>query len=122
MVQDTVTAVLVWFVGLLVGAVAISIGARLFVDRDTGLGRALFTAIVGAGAWALASFFFGGIPLVGPLLMLIVWVGVINIAYPGGWLTATGIGVAAWVVAVAVIALLGSLGVVTPDALGIPGI
>lgn len=122
MVESIVSSALIWFVGLLVGAVSISTGARLLVDRDTGFRRAVLTALVGATVWALVSYFVAGIPLIGPVLMLIVWVGVINWIYPGGWETATGIGLVAWVVAVVILFALGTLGVVTPDALGIPGV
>lgn len=122
MAQSIVAAALIWFVGLLVGAVGIAAGAKLLLDRDTGFRRAILTALVGATVWALVSYFLGGIPLVGPILMLIIWVGVINWIYPGGWGTAAGIGIVAWLVAVGILYVLGTLGIVTPDALGIPGI
>ncbi|MFC6826535.1 hypothetical protein [Halopelagius fulvigenes] len=122
MVQSIVASALIWFVGLLVGAVGIAAGAKLLVDRDTGFRRAILTALVGATVWALVSYFLGGIPLVGPILMLIIWVGVINWIYPGGWGIAAGIGLIAWLVAVGILFALGTLGIVTPDALGIPGI
>lgn len=122
MVESVVSSILIWFVGLLVGAVGISAGAKLLVDRDTGFRRAILTALVGATVWALVSYFVGGIPLIGPILMLVIWVGIINWIYPGGWATAAGIGIVAWVVAVAILFALGTLGVVTPDALGIPGV
>lgn len=122
MVQDVATSVVIWIIGFLVGTVAISLGAQLVVDRDTGFTRAAVAALVGAGLWALTSYFVGGIPLLGPVLMLLVWIGSINWTYPGGWGTATGIGVVAWIAAVVLMAGLGALGIVTPDALGIPGV
>ena len=113
-------AILVGVVSLLVGALAIYVGARLVIDRSAGLGRAVAVALVGALAWALVSFFLGWLPIVGPLLALVVWVGVINIAYPGGWGTAAAIGVVAWLVAAGVLYALASAGVVTYGALGVP--
>lgn len=122
MVESAISSILIWFVGLLIGAVGISAGAKLLLDRDTGFRRAILTALVGATVWALLSYFVTGIPLIGPILMLIIWVGVINWIYPGGWGTAAGIGLVAWLVAVLILYALSTLGVVTPDALGIPGV
>ncbi|RDI71339.1 hypothetical protein [Halopelagius longus] len=122
MVESIVSSALIWFVGLLVGAVGIAAGAKLLLDRDTGFRRAILTALIGATVWALVSYFIGGIPLIGPILMLIIWIGVINWIYPGGWGTAAGIGLVAWLVAVGILFALSTVGVVTPDALGIPGV
>jgi len=61
-------------------------------------------------------------PLLGILLMLIVWVGVINWRYPGGWGSAVAIGFVAWIVAVGIVYLFAVVGLVTPDVLGIPGV
>lgn len=122
MAQNLATSVLIWLIGFVVGTVAISVGARVVVDRDTGFTRAGVAALVGAGLWAITSYYVGGVPLLGPLVMLLVWVGSINWTYPGGWGTAAGIGVVAWAFALVVMAGLGSFGVVAPDALGIPGV
>lgn len=116
-----VSAVFIFLVSLLVGTVAIALGARLLVDRDTGYRRAVLTALVGAVVYTIVGYFFAWVPLLGPLLMLVAWVWVINAFYPGGWGTAIGIGVVAWAVAVLLLLGLAQVGVVTPDALGIPG-
>lgn len=116
-----VSAVFVFLVSLLVGTVAITVGARLLIDQDTGYRRAAVTALVGAIVYTVVGFLVGWIPLLGPLLMLLVWVGVINVQYPGGWATAAGIGLVAWVAAVAILVVLSIVGIVTPDALGVPG-
>ena len=115
-------AVLIFVLSLLVGAVAILIGARLLVDADAGLANATLTALVGALVWSISSLFVDWIPLLGVLVMLIAWIGVINWRYPGGWITATAIGVVAWLAAVALVSAVALVGVVTPDALGIPGV
>lgn len=114
-------AILVGVVNLLVGTLAIWAGARLFIDESASIGRAAVVALVGALAWGLVSFFLGWLPVVGPLLALVAWVGVINLAYPGGWATATAVGVTAWLVAAAVLWALASFGIVTYGALGVPG-
>lgn len=116
-----VSAVFVFLVSLLVGSAAIHLAARLLVDRDTGFQRAILTALFGAVVYTLVGLFLGWIPYLGPLLMLLAWIGIINWLYPGGWGTAFGIGLAAWVVAVLIIFALSQLGIVTPEALGVPG-
>ncbi|QLG29497.1 hypothetical protein HUG10_12305 [Halorarum halophilum] len=116
-----VSAVFIFLVSLLVGAAAIHLGAQLLVDRDTGFRRATVTALIGAIVYTLVGLFLGWIPLLGPLLMLVAWIAVINWQYPGGWGTAIGIGLVAWIVAVLILFGLSQLGIVTPDALGVPG-
>lgn len=116
-----VDSIIITLVSLLIGAVAISLGARLVIDRDVGFSRAVLAAAVGALIWGLLSFFVGWIPILGLVLMLVVWVGVINWAYPGGWVTAAGIGFVAWIIALAILYVLALVGVVGFEALGIPG-
>lgn len=113
-------SLIVLLVNLIIGTIAIYAGARLIIDADSPIGRAAVTALLGALAWALVSFFFGFIPILGPLLTLVAWVGIINWQYPGGWGTAAGIGLIAWLVAVATLVVLGSFGLVGFEALGVP--
>lgn len=116
-----VSGVFVFLVSFVVGAVAIMLGAQLLIDRDTGFRRATGTALLGAIVYTLVGVFLGWIPLLGPVVMLVAWVGVINWRYPGGWGTALGIGVVAWIVAVLVLFGLAQVGIAT-DAFGIPGV
>jgi len=121
MLQATAAgSIIVLVVNLLIGTIAIYAGARLVIDADTGVGRAAVTALLGALAWALVSFFVGWIPLLGPLLTLLAWIGVINWQYPGGWVSAVGIGLLAWLISVAVLVALSTVGLVGVDALGVP--
>ncbi len=115
-------SVLVAIVSFVVGTVGIVVGARLVLDRETGARYAAVTALLGAVAWGITSFFTSWIPVLGVAVMLVVWVGVINYRYPGGWVSAAGIGAVAWVAAVVVIYLLSAVGFVTPDVFGIPGV
>lgn len=115
------SAVFVFLVSLLVGTVAITLGARLLIDADTGFRRASVTALIGAIVYTVVGFFLGWIPLLGPILMLVAWIGIINWQYPGGWGTAGGIGLAAWLVAVVILFGLAEVGLVAPDAMGVPG-
>ncbi|MFC7136575.1 hypothetical protein ACFQRB_08790 [Halobaculum litoreum] len=116
------SAAVVFLVSLVVGTVAIRLGAQVVIDRDTGNRRALAAALAGALAYTLVSYLLGWVPLLGPLVMLVAWVGVINWQYPGGWGTAAGIGGTAWVVAVAILVGLARLGALVPEAVGVPGV
>ena len=121
MLQATAAgSIIVLLVNLLIGTIAIYAGARLVIDADTGMGRAAVTALLGALAWALVSFFVGWIPLLGPLLTLLAWIGVINWQYPGGWVSAVGIGLLAWLISVAVLVAFSTVGLVGIEALGVP--
>ncbi|WP_256684181.1 hypothetical protein [Halococcus qingdaonensis] len=115
-------SLVIFLVSLLLGTVGIYAGVRLVADRDVGYGNAALTALLGAVAWGIVSFFVGFIPVLGALLALVVWIGVINWRYPGGWITAAGIGFVAWLVVFVVVYVLATLGLITPDALGVPGI
>lgn len=116
-----VDTILIIFVSLLIGGLGITAGARLIIDDSAGFGYAFVTAAIGALVWGLVSFFVGWLPLVGPLLMLIIWVGIINWRYPGGWITAAGVGFVAWLAAVVILYALSLVGIVGLEALGIPG-
>ena len=122
-----IDAVFIFVMSLLVGAVAILIGARLVVDADAGVANATLTALVGAVVWAASSYLVDvspieWIPLLGVVLMLLAWIAVINWRYPGGWGSAVGIGFVAWIAAVAIVYLFSIVGIVTPEALGIPDV
>lgn len=115
-------AAVIFAVSLAVGTIGILAGVRLVIDSDAGVLNASFTALLGAAVWAASSILVGWLPLVGVLIMLVVWIGVINWRYPGGWLTAAAVGFLAWLVAVVLVYALATLGFVTPEALGIPGV
>jgi hypothetical protein len=112
-----VTGALVAFVvALLVGGFAIYVSARFVAGVDD-YGRAVVTAVLGAVGWALVSW----IPLIGPVVALIVWIGVLKWRYPGGWLTATTMGFIAWVAALLILVAVNTVFGVGIDALGVPG-
>ncbi len=114
----SITGSLVAFViALLVGGLAIYLSARFVVDVDD-YSHAVFTAFVGAVGWALTAW----IPLIGPVIALVVWVGVINWRYPGGWTKAASIGLGAWVSALLILFVVNSVLGIGIGAFGIPGV
>ncbi|MFC6904426.1 hypothetical protein [Halalkalicoccus tibetensis] len=119
MVLDTA---IVFVVSLLVGTLGIYVGVSLATNEAIGFGGAAITALIGAVAWGVVSFFLGGIPLVGPLLALAAWIGVINVRHTGGWGAAALIGLVAWLVAAGALYALATAGFVSASAIGVPGV
>lgn len=116
-----IDGLIVGIVSLLVGALAIHIGAKLVLSGEPEFGDAVVAAAVGALVYSLLGF-IGGIPAVGPILLLILWIGVVNWRYRGGWLKAAGIGFAAWLAAIVLLWVLAQVNIVEVGALGIPGV
>ncbi|WP_435078058.1 hypothetical protein [Halococcus sp. AFM35] len=120
--MSLITSIAIFVVSLTVGAAGIYAGVRLVADSSVSFVSALITALLGVIVYTVLGF-LNIIPLLGPLLLLIIWVGVINFRYPGGWIAAGGIGLVAWFVSVAVLYLLGSIfEFISLSALGVPGV
>ena len=117
MVVPLVGGLISFVVALLIGGLAIYISARIVVDVDD-YSHAVITAVLGAIGWALTSW----IPLFGPVIALVVWVGVIRWRYPGGWVKAAIIGFGAWVSALLILLVLNSVLGLGIGAFGVPGV
>ena len=115
-----VDSLVVFAVSLLVGALGIYVGARVVTDRED-YTYAVVTALLGAIIWGVVGFLFGWIPLLGPILVLLAYVAVINYRYPGGWGAAILVAFVAWLTVLVVLYVLASLGISTFDAVGVPG-
>jgi hypothetical protein len=113
-------SIVAFVVALLVGGLAIYLSANAVIDVQD-YSHAVVTAFIGAIAWGLTAW----IPLFGPILALIVWVGVINWRYPGGWVDAAIIGVVAWLAALVLLfvlnLVLGPILGFSVGAFGVPG-
>lgn len=115
-----IDSAIVFVVSLLVGAFGIYVGARVITDVDN-YTYAIVTALLGAIIWAVVGFLFGWIPLLGPLLVLVAYVALINSRYPGGWGSAILISVLAWLASFVVLYGLAQVGIGTFEAVGVPG-
>ncbi|ESP88215.1 hypothetical protein [Candidatus Halobonum tyrrellensis] len=113
-----VDSLVVFVVSLLVGALGIYVGARVIAGVED-YTYAIVTALVGSVVYAVVAFLvpFGWLGLV---LALVAYLAVINWRYPGDLGSAVGITLVAWLTVVVVMWLLALVGVVAPEATGIP--
>jgi hypothetical protein len=114
-----VTSLVTFLVGLLVGGFGIYVGGAIIAGKAD-YEHAVWTALVGAIVWTVMGTFFGWIPLLGSVLTFGAYLLVIRLRYPGGWITAAGIALVAWVTLVAVYAVVGPLGLGLFDPVGVP--
>lgn len=114
-----VDSAIVFVVSLLVGAFGIYVGGRVVAQHDD-FTYAVVTALIGAIIWAVVGAVLGWIPLLGPILVLLAYIAVINFRYPGGWLDAILISLIAWIASFAVLYVLAALGFGSLEALGVP--
>ncbi len=119
--QSMIENLIVFVVSLLIGALGIFLGARFVVDTDD-YTYAFITALIGAVVWAVVGFFLGWIPLLGPLLVFVAYLAVINARYPGGWVDAIAITIVAWISVLVILYVLAVLGITGFEAAGVPGI
>lgn len=115
-----IESLVVFVVSLLIGALGIYVGASVIADVQD-YTYAFVTALIGAIVWAIVGFFFGWIPFLGPLLVLIAYLAVINSRYPGGWIQAIVITLVAWISVLVVLYVLAIVGVTGFEAAGVPG-
>lgn len=117
MVVPFVGSIVAFIIALLVGGLAIYVSASVVADVQD-YSHAVVTAVLGAIGWAIFSW----IPLVGTLLALIAWVGVINWRYPGGWKNAAIIGAVAWLSALVILFVVNAVFGLGIGAFGVPGV
>lgn len=115
-----IDSIVVFVVSLLVGALGLYAGARVITGIDD-YRHAIVTALLGAIIWAVVGFLLGWIPFLGPLLVLVAYVGLVNYRYPGGWVNAIGIALVAWLLSLAVLYVLALVGLAGFEAVGVPG-
>ena len=115
-----IDSIVVFVVSLLVGALGIYVGARV-ITGTADYTHAIVTALIGSVVWAVVAVLVGWIPFLGPLLTLLAYLAVINWRYPGGWGSAVGIALVAWVSVLVVLYVLALLNVATFGAVGVPG-
>jgi len=113
--------VVVFVASLLIGGLGIHVGASI-IASSRNYGHAVVTAGLGAIVWAIVNSLVGGVPLVGPVLVLLAYLLVIRFRYRTGWLEAGGIALVAWVAVLVVLYVLATVGVTTFEATGVPGV
>lgn len=114
-------SLIVFAVSLLIGALGIYVGGQLVTDSKD-YTYAIVTALIGAIIWAVAGFLFGWIPLLGPALVLLAYIGVIHYRYPGGWFAAALIALIAWLSTLVVLYMLALMNIGAFEAVGVPGV
>jgi hypothetical protein len=123
-VSSALGSVVTFVISLLVGGLGIYVGARVMTGRAD-FERAVWTALFTALGVAIVSLVVGWIPLLGGILAtvlgFVVYLGIINWRYPGGWIDAAGIALIAWIAAVVVLTLLGPI-VGGVDEFGVAGV
>ena len=116
-----VATAVVFLVSLLLGAVGIYVGARVIVGAND-FDHAIVTALLGAIVWAVFGALVGWIPLLGPLVALVAYIGVINWRYSTSWTAAAMIGLLAWLTILVMLYVLAFLGITGFEAVGVPGV
>lgn len=112
----TLTETFATFVAsLLAGGLALAAGTWLVLG-DADVVGATVTAAIGAVVWAV----FDGVPLLGPLLALALWLVVLRWRFEASWVGTAVIGGVAWIVAIVVVGLSALLGLPVEEAIGIP--
>lgn len=104
-------------VGLLLGGAAIY-GASLVLAKGENYRHGVVTAALGEAV--IVSL--GWIPLLGPPLALVGWVGVLEYRYEGDWIAAALLGIGAWLVALILTGALDVIGLGWFRAAGVPGV
>lgn len=111
----------VFAASFLVGAVGVHVGARVFTHLES-YRRPLAVAAVGGVVWAAGRVFVGDVPLLAPMLALLCYLLAVDRLYPGGWPTAGGIALVAWLISGTLLFGLGEASVVGFGAFGLPGV
>lgn len=114
-----IDSIIVFLIGLVIGGIGIYAGGLLITGKRD-YSYAIITALIGAVIWAITSFFLGFIPVLGPILVLLAWIWIINSRYPGGWINAAMIGLVAWATVLIVLSVLAAVGIGNFEAIGVP--
>jgi ABC-type branched-subunit amino acid transport system permease subunit len=114
--------IILFVVGLLVGGLAIYLGARV-VLKSNDYSYAVFTALIGAVVLAVLQYILsitGGLGGLSFIVTLLVWVAVIRWRYSASWINSAVTGLVAWVALVLVLFVLSAAGLTPPEAVGFP--
>jgi hypothetical protein len=115
-----IDSLIVFVASALVGGAGIFAGAAVLSDARS-YEHAVWTAVIGALAWVVASALFGWLPVLGTAITYLAYLGVIKWRYAGGWITAAGIALVGWLASTLVLSVLAAVSLGGFSALGIPG-
>ncbi|WP_436347840.1 hypothetical protein [Natronorubrum sp. FCH18a] len=104
---------------LLTGGLGVYLGARYVLDSDDYVNAAI-TGLIGALVLVVGGALFGWVPVLGQLLLFVVYVALIGRRYPGDWIDAAKIAAIAWGTVLIVLVILAAAGVVTLEVVGVP--
>lgn len=104
---------------LLTGGLGVYLGARYVVDSRDYVNAAV-TGLLGAVVLVGGGALFGWVPVLGQVLLFLVYVGLIGRRYPGDWTDAAAIAAIAWLTVLLVLAILAVAGFVTVEVIGVP--
>ncbi|NUC72817.1 hypothetical protein HTZ84_10935 [Haloterrigena sp. SYSU A558-1] len=108
-------------VSLLTGGLGIYLGARYVVGSRDYVNAAI-TGLLGAVVLVVVGALFGWVPLLGQVLLFVVYVAVIGRRYPGDWVDAASIAAIAWATVAVVLTVLAAAGVATIEVFGVPAL
>ena len=107
-----------FLVSLAVGGISIFL-ASAFVTNKWEVTHAIGAALAGGVLWAIAIGI--GHP-VAVVLILVAWIIIIDVIYPGGWQQAVAIGCLAWFSSFLVLMMAETIFDLELDAFGIPAL
>ena len=106
-------------VSLVTGGLGVYVGARLVLGEEDPV-NAILTGLLGAVVWVVGGVLVGWVPVLGQLLVLVVYAAVVYRRYPGDWRDALKVALVAWLVTFLVLVVLAALGLATYEAIGVP--
>ena len=108
-------------VSLLTGGLGIYLGARYVIDSSDYVNAAI-TGLIGAVVLVVGGALFGWVPLLGQVLLFVVYVALVGHRYPGDWTDAASIAAIAWATVAVVLTVLAAAGVATIEVFGVPAL
>ena len=121
MIIVTTFVVTTFVVSLLTGGLGVYLGARYVLGSKDYVNAAI-TGLIGAVVLVAGGALFGWVPLLGQVLLFVVYVALIGRRYPADWGDAAAVATIAWATVLVVLAILAAAGVATVEVFGVPAL